>query len=143
MILIKICSTDGVKPWKSVEEMLYIDTIQGIRGVRTRAKLPPGILVSIYPNDREMKKTDYERLATDDPRIHKCVNYTLERSVPKRPDHEVAGKYVYFPSADTPAPPYGHLFNHCHWHPNLKVTFIKCRSLQNLKYKNVLVKIFH
>lgn len=123
--------TEEDRPWEIVEQALYLDAKDDIRGVYTKNKIPPGILVTIYPYDKEMKASHWSNLKLNDDRVKDSRNYLLEREVnprvvkDKKSGKEVkekGGKYVFYPSAKTPVPPFGHLINHCKRHPNLKVS---------------------
>ena len=96
-----------------------------------KKQIPCGILVTIYPYSKEMKSSEWESLSINDERLKKCANYLLERSIGQhkristKTGKEISaksGKYVLYPDAETPVPPYGHLINHCKTHPNLKVS---------------------
>lgn len=86
--------------------------------------IPENTVVSIYPYKMEVtadvfhknpdmfnERYSYERIVG--PRMIQESNGTCKKIQ--------AGSYVFTPTENTQVPPYGHIFNHCRTHANLKV----------------------
>ena len=83
------------------------------------------VCFTVYPYTKEVTKNVFDH-GKGDP------DYSLERKVGQRTitiDKEegikvlkMGGKWVYTPDANTPAPPFGHLLNHCKKHNNAEVS---------------------